>query len=89
MLGIIGRSNTPIPANEITRQMKKHGGYYKASDRKYVYEVVENLTPIDDEIPGIRLFCYNDLIEEFRSKDTITSKKIRRGLWVYFKVELE
>ena len=75
MLGIIGRSKVPLSANEIRKSMKQ--GFYPGSDCRFVYQKLKELTPTTDEIPGIRLFCYNDFIEK---NDAHINKKLVKKL---------
>ena len=39
----------------------------------FVYQKLKELTPTTDEIPGIRLFCYDDVIEK---NDAHTNEKL-------------
>jgi hypothetical protein len=62
LLGIIGESKVPLSANEIRKRMIKYDPSSN-SDWRFVYEKLENLTPTSDMIPGKRLFCYDDFVE--------------------------
>ena len=76
MLGIIGRSKVPLSANEIRKSMKQKL-FYPGSDCRFVYQKLKELIPTTHEIPGIRLFCYNDFIEK---NDAYTNKKLVKKL---------
>jgi hypothetical protein len=71
ILGVIGRSKVPLTANEIRKIMKQK--FYPYSDCHFVYQKLEELIPTTDEIPGTRLFCYDDVIER---NDIYTNEKL-------------
>jgi hypothetical protein len=75
ILGVIGRSKVPLSANEVRKIMKQK--FYPGSDCRFVYQKLKQLTPTTDEIPGIRLFCYDDFIEK---NDADTNEKLVKKL---------
>lgn len=75
MLGIIGRSKKTLSADEIRKIMKQK--FYPHSDCRFVYQKLKELTPNTNEIPGTRLFCYDDFIEK---NDAYTNKKLVKKL---------
>src|SRR5215207_3180010 len=75
MLGIIGESKVPLPAKEIRKKMKER--YYPGDSSTFIYQKLRELTPTDDKIPGIILFCYEDFIVD---TDNDVSKKLVKKL---------
>jgi hypothetical protein len=75
LLGIVGESKVPLPAKEITKKMKER--YYLGDSCTFVYQKLRELTPTDEKIPGIRLFCYEDFIA---NTDNDMKKKLVKKL---------
>ncbi|MDQ6666884.1 MAG: hypothetical protein M3Y53_01505 [Thermoproteota archaeon] len=88
LLGIIGQSKEAVSGNEIVDMMKQ---FEPSSDWRYIYEMLDELSPSRIFKFGTRMFCVNDLFSEdfdTRKKSSVNLiKKLKKSHEQYAKIK--